>query len=138
MVKFSIFDLIKEVTPSQNLFKLIYFSYSKLLCMAKYYQSKEFNTIGYLANKNNIPLVSLAKSLNVTKDTLRKYFNNPFLMSLEQLTCLSGMFGLRVELLCYLLIRNKTQVRSKDKIDKWYIEDVRIEGEKLLGEFPRE
>lgn len=106
--------------------------------MAKYYQSKEFNTIGYLSNKHNIPLISIAKSLNVTKDTLRRYFNNPFLMSLEQITRLSGLFGLEVEVLVYLLIRNKTQIRNKDKDDKWYIEGVRMEGDKLMDSFPRE
>lgn len=106
--------------------------------MAKYCKSGSLNPINHLMRINNLQQSDIAKVLNVTKNTLRGYISNPNTMSLMQISCLAGYFGLKVEVLVYLLIRNKTQIRPKDKNDKWYIEDVRLEGEKLLGEFPRE
>lgn len=109
--------------------------------MAKYCKSGNLNPINHLLKINQLHIMDLAKALNVTYKTMLGYIDNPTIMDLRQISIISGFFGIKVEILVYLLIRNKTQIRTKDKKDKWYIEGIRLEGNEILdkvGEFPRE
>jgi hypothetical protein len=106
--------------------------------MAKYCKSGNLNPINHLLKINHLHIMDLAKALNVTYKTMLGYIDNPTMMDLRQISVISGFFGIKVEVLVYLLIRNKTQIRPKDKKDKWYIEDVVNEGDKIFSSIPRE
>lgn len=106
--------------------------------MAKYHISKTNSPILFYMIKSNLSITDICKALEITKPTLRLFIMDSTNMRLKQIICLSGLFGIKVEVLVYLLIRNKTQIRSKDRVDNWYIENVLLEGEGVMSSLPGE
>lgn len=95
----------------------------------------------YLVNKQNIILygllktklkkVHLCRALNCSEPTLNSYIDHPGLMRLDDLTIVAGCFGIHVETLVYCLRRGQQQAK---KVDKWYINERTLEGERLIAE----
>lgn len=78
--------------------------------------------IVFQSNKNNLTPIDLCKILGITKNTLKAYIKNPGLIRFEHMMVMSGLFGLPVEELVYLILRNKPQLKRDDK---WYLEELR-------------
>lgn len=101
--------------------------------MGKQYIGKGNQTILYLLEKRNLTKTDLGRLLKVSPPTLHTYMNNPFIMRLEQLILVSGMFGMPVEQFIYLLIRNKEKIKLKS--DKDRMRGIISTGDTLLSAF---
>ena len=64
----------------------------------------------------------VTNALQVDRSTFDSWLANYLLIPLPKLLVLSGLFGLPIEELIYLLFRNKP---SLSKEGKWYIEEIR-------------
>ena len=96
--------------------------------MAILYRAKENNPIVFQGKKAGLSRTDIARALNVSNLTLREWINNPYLIRFGDLLTLAGLFGMSIEELVYILVRNKPNVDarlSKQKEGKWYIESIR-------------
>lgn len=90
--------------------------------MAKHYVSDKNHPLVKAMQDSNLTKTDVCKALNVTRETLGRYMQDYRLMDLGQLLILSGLFGLPVEELVYVLVRNKPRL---NKAGKWYLENIR-------------
>ena len=97
--------------------------------MNSYYVPRDHNQILYLAKKNLLSKSDICRIMNVTIVTLNNYINEPGLMRLKDLYLLSGIFGINVLELVYLLSRSTPKLKHKQS--KWYLEEIKIKVEKF-------
>ena len=94
--------------------------------MAKYYVNNRLNPIVYNLERCKLTKGDLCKAMGITRKTLEVYLNDYSLINIRDLLIMSGLFGLPVEELVYILVRNKPQL---NKPGKWYLEEIRKKGE---------
>lgn len=99
--------------------------YSKVL-----YREKCNYCIRYWACKKGFTTSMLSKALNISRPTTYKLIENPFLMTLQQLYTMAGLFGITVEEFVYCLSRNKPKIKTRE--DRWYLSDSKDKGEKMI------
>ena len=80
------------------------------------------NVIKNQATKNNISLFDISRKLHISIQTLLRYCDNYNTIPLEHIIIMSALFGIPIEELVYMLIRNRAKL---DKPDKWYLENIR-------------
>lgn len=97
--------------------------------MARYLHNTDHSPIRYLSKKNNLTLTDLCKVLEVSEVTIHEWIKRPFRIRLEYICTMSGLFGVSVLELVYLLSVNKPQSK---KSDKWYLKDVEDRGNATL------
>jgi hypothetical protein len=73
------------------------------------------NPLVLLANKSNLTKSNIYRALRVEANTYNTYIANPLIMPLKSIVILSGLFGISVEELVYLLIRNKPILHKEHK-----------------------
>ena len=95
--------------------------------MAKHYVSIKNSPIIYNLKGLNLTKTDLCKHLNIGGQTLNDYIEKPSTMRLETITIMAGLFGMTVERLVYLLLRNKPTLNKRDKFGKWYLESIASE-----------
>lgn len=98
------------------------------MIMGKTYVPHKDHPILHLAKKNLLTKSDICRCLDLTIVTLNNYINEPGLIRLKDIVKLSGLFGINVLELVYLLQRNKPQI--KHKASKWYLEEIKIKVEK--------
>jgi hypothetical protein len=97
-------------------------------CMAYNRKQTKHSPIIFLCDKHKITLNDVCRLLDISNLTLRNGIINPFKLTLGQITALSGLLGLNVLELVYLLTRNQQSMAKKKKTglaDKWYLEDLK-------------
>ncbi len=93
--------------------------------MAKLYKSTKHSPLLWQAQKAGIQKNELCKRLGISYHTLSKWIENPDIMQLKHITILAGLFGLQVEELVYMLLRNKPQMKTNSHNGVFYIENIR-------------
>ena len=64
-------------------------------------------------DKANLKREDLCQALRVEANTLKNYIYNPFMIKLDHLIILAGLFGVPVEELVYILVRYKKQITKE-------------------------
>lgn len=100
------------------------------------YIPKKSNVIIYEMKRNNLTKADICRLLGCSINTLLTYFERPSLIRLSDLILLSGVFGIPVEVFVYCLLRS--QVHVKRPMDKWYMESVKLSGETILNDLPKD
>lgn len=94
--------------------------------MAKLYKNTTNNPVLFQCQKANLHKNDLCRTLGISLHTLNKWIDSPEIMQLKHITTLAGLFGLPVEEFVYMLIRNKTQLKTKTcKDGVFYLESIR-------------
>lgn len=93
--------------------------------MAKLYKPTKNTPILWQAAKVGLTKNELCRTLGVSLNTLNTWIVSPEIMQLKHIYVMAGLFGLSVEELVYILVRNKAQVKTKSLNGKWYIESIR-------------
>lgn len=88
--------------------------------MTKYIVNNANNPIVSQMKKNRLQKSDICRLLDITQATVNNYINDPGLIRLRDLYLLSGIFGLNILELVFLLERNKPKIK---KADKWYIDE---------------
>jgi phage gp36-like protein len=78
-------------------------------------KTEKNNPLVALAHRNKLSKQDIYKALHITASTYQSYIMNPYIMPLHRLIPLSGLFGISVEELVYLLIRNKPILHKEHK-----------------------
>ena len=92
------------------------------------YTSDKHHPILFHARKKNITKTDLRRLCGVSRETFETWLGETPLIRLRELILISGVLGMPIEELVYILVRNKPNVDarlSKEKNGKWYIESIR-------------
>lgn len=76
--------------------------------------------------KNNLKKTDICRLLEISQPTLEKWIQKPGTINLKYIIMLSGLLNIRIEVLVYLLSRNKPKVNSNVK-KHWLSEDIDTE-----------
>ena len=103
--------------------------------MTKHYVNRDRNVIVFHMAKANLSRTDLCRALDITTNTLGQWIRDVSLIRLKDLITMSGLFGIPVEELVYLLIRAKPQInkrKASKKLHKSYLFDIRERHEDVL------
>lgn len=90
--------------------------------MAKYYTSTRDHPLIYQLQKNRLQKVDVCRVLKITTATYNNYIIDSANIPIKYLRLLSGMFGISIYELLYLIERCKPQLTYRYKADKWYLQ----------------
>lgn len=94
--------------------------------MIKYYKNNNLSPIVWQMKRNKLTTVNCCTILGITSKTLRAWIKDPGIIQLKNLIILAGLFGIHVEELIYIIIRNKPQaIGHKNKFGSWYLENIK-------------
>ena len=103
--------------------------------MTKHYVNRDRNVIVFHMAKANLSRTDLCRALDITTNTLGQWIGDVSLIRLKDLITMSGLFGIPVEELVYLLIRAKPQInkqKASKKVHKKYLFDIRERSEDVF------
>jgi transcriptional regulator with XRE-family HTH domain len=80
------------------------------------------NVIKNQAKKNNTSLFEISRQLHISIQTLLRYCDNYNNIPLQHIILMSALFGMPVEELVYMLMRNRAKL---DAPDYWYLDNIR-------------
>jgi len=93
--------------------------------LAKYFKNDNLSPLLWQAKKVSLTKGDLCRACHVEVNTLNKWIKNPEGIQLRHLITLSGLFGIPVEELVYIIVRNKPQVKTNSANGVYYIELIR-------------
>ena len=91
----------------------------------KTYVSKVNNPIMYLMRKKGYKPNDLCRLLQITRLTLTNWQNDPERITVRNLIFLAGAFGIPAEVLLYMILRKRNNLKNADKLllaDGYYME----------------
>jgi hypothetical protein len=91
------------------------------------YTPTGLSPILHYAKKNGYTKLSLCRLLGISRPTLERFIKYPYTLRLHELMLLGGLFGLPVEELVYIILRNKPQIKKRGVTAKGvsYLEEIR-------------
>ena len=94
------------------------------------------NIIIRLAKRNKYTIYAIMRMMRTSETTFRKKLSRPSLFTLDEVMKLSGLLGVKTEVLTYLLIHGQQSAGANEKERSkayWYIsEEIKEEANKLL------
>lgn len=99
--------------------------------------AKTRNIVNRLASKHGYTMSALIRALKTNEIRFKHKLSRPSLFTVAELIKLSGLFGIKVEVLIYMLLRGMEASGKTDKQKKegyWYIsEEIKREGEQVYN-----